>query len=197
MKRTKSEVFKEKLISFSVQKSFPLCVDEWNSLNDFATAGETSCICGTRIKNIFCFRNTHTQQTIDIGICCQKKFIPEKYKQLLLNRRIKKEQQKELKGFYDLPYEREFLISYRIQFLKDLPKEIIDDGYVDIEESFYLDRIFLYDDLVLNNTEENLLENRLYRALLSLPFYKTKCKTLTNRQLADFLLSRNLVEKVS
>jgi hypothetical protein len=78
-----------------------------------------------------------------------------------------------------------------------LPKEIIDDGYVDIEESFYLDRIFLYDDLVLNNTEQNLLENRLYRALLSLPFYKTKCKTLTNRQLADFLLSRNLVEKVS
>lgn len=205
MSRQNVEIFKRVLVSKSLNKDFEVALDEWQVLNCFPIEVETKCICSQKIKNGHYCTNTDTQETIVVGVCCQKKFIPKWNEELKARRdKAKQVQKQEVEEFFNSQQKEKmlnlvggdskFVSEYWYEYQrKALPTERVDDRFVTLIESFCTDRIVLYDLLVNGASEEVLKGNRLYKSLWNvLPQGKH-----TKEEKITFWLKKGYIEKVS
>ena len=192
------EKFKENLLVHSNSKNYDTAKNEWGLMGSYK--GESYCICGHKIHNIFEITNIHSGITLDVGEDCIEYFLFDQ-----LGGELAKEQEKckklnKLFIFINNLYKRGMIYRFNdIELLNNLSR----DDYYTLSHYFYYDKEYLQ-GLSVKEIDEFMHRDYLTSIVKRLcDIYHeqeklVKCKTylitdfqLTDTQKEKFITCRN------
>lgn len=196
------EKFKENLLFHSNSKNYDTAKNEWELIGSYQ--GESYCICGHNINNIFVIENIHNGITLEVGEDCIRYFQFDKICEELSIEQDKCSKLNKLYKFICNLYNRGMIYRFNdIELLNELSR----DDYYTLSNYFYYKKEYLQ-GLSVKEIDEIMHRDYLTSIVKRLcEIYHeheklVKCKTylitdfkLTNAQKEKFNTCRNKNKK--